>query len=239
VSLAASTAAHAEPIAHDSAEPVPVPVARAAPSADPTVGSGTGASATRRSAAGRPYWKTLEREARKHGLPPEVPDAVAAIESGYDPSAIGSVGEIGLMQVRPSTAAMLGFAGDAAELARPEVNIRYGVAYLAQAWRLANGDLCRALMKYRAGHAAEVMSPLSVRYCSRARAHLAAVGSPLADGASVPRGTDPVVPGVRAARRGPRSRTASVSAAFWAKHEARVRVVTAKVHATWRRLASR
>jgi hypothetical protein len=27
---------------------------------------------------------------------------------------------------------------------------RYGVSYLAEAWKLANGNLCRALMKYRA-----------------------------------------------------------------------------------------
>ena len=59
---------------------------------------------------------------------------------------LADVGEIGLMQVRPETAALLGFRGDLAELARPEVNIHYGVAYLAEAWRLANGDLCRALM---------------------------------------------------------------------------------------------
>jgi len=38
------------------------------------------------------------------------------------------------------------------------VNIHYGVTYLSQAWRLANGDLCRALMKYRAGHGEEMMS---------------------------------------------------------------------------------
>lgn len=174
-----------------------------------------------------------------NGLPPDIADAVAAIESGYDASAIGGVGEIGLMQIRPSTAAMLGFVGETAELAKPEVNIRYGVTYLAQAWRLANGDLCRALMKYRAGHAEEVMTPLSVQYCGRARAHLASVGSPFAYRAAVPLVLDPVVPSMRAARRGPRIRTASVSASFWAAHEARVQAITARVHAKWGRMASR
>src|SRR5204862_5500578 len=89
----------------------------------------------------------IQKEAEENGLPPDIADAVAAIESGYDPGAIGGVGEIGLMQVRPGTAAMLGFKGDLAELARPEVNIHYGVTYLGQAWHLANGDLCLALMK--------------------------------------------------------------------------------------------
>ena len=100
------------------------------------------------------------------------------VESDYNSSLVGKVGEIGLMQVRPETAAMLGFRGSLAELARPEINIHYGVTYLAEAWRLANGDLCRALMKYRAGHGEEKMSPRSEAYCSRARGHLAALHSP-------------------------------------------------------------
>ncbi|MFD0466666.1 transglycosylase SLT domain-containing protein [Microvirga aerilata] len=98
------------------------------------------------------------------------------IESRYDPAAIGSVGEIGLMQVRPKTAELLGFQGTSAELAQPQTNLRYGVGYLAKAWRLASGDLCRTLMKYRAGHGSETMSALSVEYCRRARLHLASVG---------------------------------------------------------------
>ena len=117
------------------------------------------------------YRALIKREAEKNGLPSDIADAVAAIESGYDPGAVGGVGEIGLMQVRPETAAMMGFKGDAAELAKPDVNIHYGVTYLGQAWRLANGDLCRALMKYRAGHGEEMMSELSVELLRpRARA---------------------------------------------------------------------
>ena len=40
---------------------------------------------------------------------------------------------------------------------------------------------CRALMKYRAGHGEERFSERSVEYCRRARAHLASLGSPLAN----------------------------------------------------------
>jgi soluble lytic murein transglycosylase-like protein len=181
----------------------------------------------------------IRTEAEKNGLPPDIADAVAAIESGYDPGAIGAVGEIGLMQVRPETAAMLGFKGDLAELARPDVNIHYGVTYLSEAWRLANGDLCRALMKYRAGHGEEIMSALSMNYCGRARAHLAAAGSPFAAAISVPFVFDPAVPVAPAAKRGPRIRTAAVSRAFWAAEEARVKVITHRIEAKWRRMASR
>ena len=80
------------------------------------------------------------------------------------------------MQVRPSTARLLGFIGTNQELADPSTNIRLGVTYLAQAWNLAQGNLCRALMKYRAGHGEEQMTPRSVDYCRRAREHLAVQG---------------------------------------------------------------
>ncbi len=80
------------------------------------------------------------------------------------------------MQILPSTARMLGFSGTAAELAAPETNIRYGVTYLAQAWRLAGGDICTAVMKYRAGHGEKRFSYRSVDYCLAVRSKLAARG---------------------------------------------------------------
>jgi len=122
------------------------------------------------------YLPAIAHEAAANGIPPALVDAVVRIESRYDPAAVGSVGEIGLMQVRPKTAALLGFQGTSADLAQPQTNLRYGVGYLAQAWRLASGDLCRTLMKYRAGHGSETMSALSAEYCRRARLHLASVG---------------------------------------------------------------
>ena len=123
------------------------------------------------------YLPAIAQEAAASGVPPALVDAVVRIESRYNPTAVGSIGEIGLMQVRPKTAALLGFQGTSAELAEPRTNLRYGVGYLAKAWRLADGDLCRALMKYRAGHGSDKMSALSIEYCRRARQHLAAVGT--------------------------------------------------------------
>ncbi|MFH5926516.1 lytic transglycosylase domain-containing protein [Roseomonas xinghualingensis] len=125
---------------------------------------------------------TIRAEAQQKGIPPALADAVATVESAYDPSARGQDGEVGLMQILPSTAAMLGFRGSNAALAEPQTNIRYAVAYLARAWELADGNLCRALMKYRAGHGEERMTSLSVTYCRRAISHLASIGSPLATG---------------------------------------------------------
>lgn len=182
------------------------------------------------------YLSIIQREAASAGLPVQIADAVVQIESGYNPSVIGGVGEIGLMQVRPATAAMLGFKGSPAELAQPEVNIRYGVRYLAEAWRLSNGDLCRALMKYRAGHGSETMSPLSVTYCSRAQAVLKipeamrggqALASSLPRSASLSLARTPLPKGLK---RG----TPEFEKAYWAAHEARIAKLRAQIQASWR-----
>ena len=79
------------------------------------------------------YLPAIAHEAAANGIPPALVDAVVRIESRYDPAAVGSVGEIGLMQVRPKTAELLGFQGTSADLAQPETNLRYGVGYLAKA----------------------------------------------------------------------------------------------------------
>jgi len=178
------------------------------------------------------FLSLLAREAHQRQLPPELADAVTQIESGYDPSARGSAGEIGLMQVMPGTAAMLGFLGTDAELAMPETNIRLGVTYLAEAWRLAGGNVCRALMKYRAGHGEEVMSARSAEYCLKARTYLSALGSPLAgDASNLPSAAQSLPQAAihksRALSPAERSRL------FWQAHEARVRAITQKVRAKW------
>jgi soluble lytic murein transglycosylase-like protein len=122
------------------------------------------------------YRALVEKEAARDGLAPEIAEAVMAVESGYNPDAVGGAGEIGLMQILPSTARMLGFSGTLADLAVPETNIHYGVTYLAEAWRRAAGDLCTAVMKYRAGHGETRFSFLSVNYCVAVRSKLAARG---------------------------------------------------------------
>jgi soluble lytic murein transglycosylase-like protein len=200
----------------------------------------------------------LAKEVQNTGLPADVADAVVHVESDYNPDTIGSVGEIGLMQVRPETAAMLGFRGSNDDLAKPDVNIHYGVIYLSKAWRLANGDLCRALMKYRAGHGEEVMSPLSEEYCRRARVHLASLGSPFAAGGATAPVSAPALASVPQSKPSPDSKpsklatnsptevyaryrqgTAAASRAFWAAHDAKVHAITARLEARWHRVASR
>ncbi|KAA2237310.1 lytic transglycosylase domain-containing protein [Salinarimonas soli] len=188
------------------------------------------------------YLERITREAERHGLPPAVADAVATVESAYNPNAVGGVGEVGLMQVLPTTATMLGHRGPVTALFDPEVNIRYGVMYLAQAWRLTGGNLCETLMKYRAGHGETRMSALSVSYCLRARTHLASIESPLAN-APVPPAVAIAGPPPRSisARQGPRvagARVAGGKAARakiamrrtrWAAQDAKVRAIESRV----------
>ncbi|MBX9934622.1 MAG: transglycosylase SLT domain-containing protein [Methylobacterium sp.] len=176
------------------------------------------------------YSDLLTREAIARGLPAEIATAVAFVESGFNPSAVGSVGELGLMQVRPATAMMLGHTGPAAALLDPATNVRFGVAYLARAWTLARGDLCRALMKYRAGHGEERMTARSVEYCRRARDRLAATGSPLAR-AALPTvqdasGRRPVA--LSAGQSDRQAVVATVAARLWAEHAARVRAIAVR-----------
>jgi hypothetical protein len=187
------------------------------------------------------YLALITREAERRGLPPAVADAVAMVESAYSPGAVGGVGEVGLMQVRPTTAAMLGYKGSLTGLFDPETNIQYGVAYLAEAWRLTGGQLCQTLMKYRAGHGEERMTQRSVEYCARARLHLASIGSPLAKAPVPPAVAEAVVarPGGnrnREARLRPATRAAGpanpIRRSIWAAHDARFKAIQSKVSAS-------
>ena len=193
-------------------------------------------------AASPPAFRLIAKaEAEKAGLPYAMVDAVMKIESGYHPEALGGVGEIGLMQLRPATAAMMGFHGTPADLADPATNIHYGAAYLGKAWKLAGGDVCKTLMKYRAGHGETIMTPLSVTYCQRARVHLASIGSPLA-GTVTPADLVAATAAVDAARASEslmvhgRPKT---GASFWAAFRSRIGRINAKIEAKWKRTASR
>ena len=122
---------------------------------------------------GLPLYRAIARiEALIQGVPYSLVDAVMWVESRYDPHATGGVGEIGLMQIRPPTARLLGFRGTLGELRRPRTNIRLGTRYLAGAWRLARGDICTTVMKYRAGHGEQRFSVRSVEYCKKVRKYM-------------------------------------------------------------------
>jgi hypothetical protein len=125
------------------------------------------------------YQRLGKAEALRNKIPFAIVDAVMRVESAYNPGVQGNVGEVGLMQILPSTADMMGFKGPLSLLAEPATNIAYGTQYLAEAWRLANQDICTTVMKYRAGHAETRFSVKSVDYCKRVRSHLVSIGFPV------------------------------------------------------------
>lgn len=107
------------------------------------------------------------------GVPADLAHAIVTIESRYNPNARNGP-HYGLMQINVATARSLGFAGEASQLLEPATNLRFGMAYLAGAYRLAAGDICGTIMRYQGGHRATRMSEASMRYCARAKAITAA-----------------------------------------------------------------
>jgi soluble lytic murein transglycosylase-like protein len=180
---------------------------------------------------GKAAYRAIARSvAKEKGVPYELIDAVMRVESNYNPLARGGDGEVGLMQLMPPTAKMLGFAGDNRTLADPETNIRLGAAYLAEAWRLSGQDICTAVMKYRAGWRETRFSVLSVRYCVRVREHLASLDYPVTG--TVPKATfgfkrDEFHQGVAVGSVAARKRLASGrklrSRVNWAQYDAKMR----------------
>jgi soluble lytic murein transglycosylase-like protein len=75
--------------------------------------------------------------------------------------------------VKHSTAQFLGFSGSRAELYDPKTNVRWGMKYLAGAYKLANGDVCQTALKYQGGHNAKRMTGIASRYCSKLHAYMA------------------------------------------------------------------
>jgi soluble lytic murein transglycosylase-like protein len=85
----------------------------------------------------------------------EVPESlvrrIIVRESGYNPRARNGA-FWGLMQIRYDTARSMGYAGSPSGLLDADVNLRYGVKYLAGAYRVARGNPDRAVAYYASGY---------------------------------------------------------------------------------------
>ncbi|QFR33383.1 lytic transglycosylase domain-containing protein [Ancylobacter sp. TS-1] len=115
----------------------------------------------------------VDREARANGVPVALARAVVRIESNWNARLTGRAGEVGLMQIKHQTARGVGYTGSRAALYEPANNIRYGMRYLAGAYRLAGGDTCGTVLRYQGGHGARRMSSAARSYCSKARTIMA------------------------------------------------------------------
>lgn len=116
----------------------------------------------------------IDRHAAAAGVPASFARAVVRIESNYNPRATGRAGEVGLMQIKYQTARGLGFTGTRAQLYDPDTNLRWGMKYLALAWKLGGNTHCGAVLRYQAGHGATRATAASNAYCSKVRRHMAA-----------------------------------------------------------------
>jgi soluble lytic murein transglycosylase-like protein len=120
------------------------------------------------------YRDLIARHAAANGVPFGLADAVVRIESRYNPG-VRHGGAVGLMQIKPQTARGLGYGGGAAGLLHPETNLRWGMLYLAQAYRMSKGDTCATVMRYQSGHGATRMSGANRVYCAKARTIMASL----------------------------------------------------------------
>jgi soluble lytic murein transglycosylase-like protein len=123
------------------------------------------------------YSTIIARYAAAYGVPAQLAHAVIKVESNYRVNAVGSAGEIGLMQIKPATARMMGYSGSAKGLFNPETNIKYGMKYLGMAHELGGGTTCGTILKYNAGHAAKRMNPVSSAYCGKVKVQMAGLDS--------------------------------------------------------------
>ena len=89
----------------------------------------------------------IEKYAQLYGVDQDLVWAVIRQESGFNPRAVSPKGAMGLMQLMPGTAAMLGVT-DAFDV---EQNIAGGIKYLERCLNQFNQDVPLALAAYNAG----------------------------------------------------------------------------------------
>lgn len=91
--------------------------------------------------------RIVQRSAEKNHVDPALVRAVISTESNWDASAVSSKGALGLMQLVPGTAKLLG-VGNAFD---PAQNVDAGTRYLHMLLERYNGNLTKALAAYNAG----------------------------------------------------------------------------------------
>lgn len=120
-----------------------------------------------------PILALVDKHAAAHGIPAGFARAVVRIESNFNPRATGRQQEVGLMQIKYETARGIGFTGTREELYDPNTNLKWGMKYLAMAWKLGGATPCGAVLRYQAGHMATQPTAASRAYCAKVTAHMA------------------------------------------------------------------
>lgn len=126
----------------------------------------------------------LDAAAATYGLPRDLVYAIASQESRFNPNATGAAGEIGLMQILPTTAAGVGFGGNADELYDPTINATYGCAYLKSKVD-QYGDIGSAVSAYNAGSPTNANATYVGQVTARITYFDSVFGPPADDGSGV------------------------------------------------------
>jgi soluble lytic murein transglycosylase-like protein len=134
----------------------------------------TGSIASAAAGGSTKYSSLITSYASSYGVPVALAHAVVRVESNYRADMTGRAGEVGLMQIKYSTAKGLGYTGTRQALYNPDTNIRWGMKYLAGAHKLGNGTTCGTILRYNAGHGATRMNPVSASYCAKVKSQMAA-----------------------------------------------------------------
>jgi soluble lytic murein transglycosylase-like protein len=121
------------------------------------------------------YDDLIAKHAAENGVPLQLARAVVEMESGYNARATGR-GTVGLMQIKPATARGIGYRGSSAGLYDPDTNLKWGMRYLGDAYKLGGGDTCGTALRYQGGHRATRMTGASQRYCAKLKATMAKNG---------------------------------------------------------------
>lgn len=111
----------------------------------------------------------IARHAADNNIPYALADAVVRIESRYNPNARNKA-NLGLTQISHRTARGLGYGGSAAGLFHSDTNLRWGIKYLAVAYRMSGGNICGTVMRYQSGLGATRMNGANRVYCAKVQA---------------------------------------------------------------------
>lgn len=102
-----------------------------------------------------PFRESAVRHADSYRLALPLIFAIIRTESSFAPAAVSPVGAVGLMQLMPSTAAMIEGAGKKSfssdRLKQPELNINYGAKHMKDLISQYNNNLIPVIASYNAG----------------------------------------------------------------------------------------
>ncbi|MGH6854652.1 MAG: transglycosylase SLT domain-containing protein [Aestuariivirga sp.] len=93
----------------------------------------------------------IESMAPQYGVPTWFALRIAKVESGYNPNARGRAGELGVFQLKCSTARGIGYTGNCSGLLNARTGVQYGLKHLSLALKSSHGNLRLAASKHNGG----------------------------------------------------------------------------------------